>query len=58
MEMENRASTSILDLTLKARHLRSAYLANLVPRALQRVGKAAPRTDAPLTEADIAFERR
>ncbi len=56
--MKNGASTSILDLTLKARHLRSAYLANLVRRALQRVGKAAPRTDAPLTEADIAFERR
>ncbi len=58
MEMENRASASILDLTLKARHLRSAYLAGIFRRAFQRIRRAAQQPITPDHEAEAAFERR
>ena len=56
--MENRSSESTLDLTLKARHMRSAYLASLFRRALERLRGDARQPVAPDLDGETAFERR
>lgn len=56
--MENRADQSILDLTLRARYLRSITLAHLLRRALYRIRGATEKAGAPRQDSDVAFERR
>lgn len=57
--MENHADRSILDLTLRARHLRSAYLAALFAAALRRIRGAGDTAAVPAPrEPEMALERR
>ncbi len=56
--MENHANRSLVDLTLRAHYLRSAYLASLLAAALNRIRRDAGNTKAAPREPKMAFGRR
>lgn len=58
MDMKSRTEPSILDLSLRARYLRSACLASLLARTLHRIRGAAAGTETAARKPELAFERR
>ena len=56
--MDNPSDPSLVDLTLRARCLRSACLARLFARALNPNHGATGNTAAVPREPELAFERR
>lgn len=58
MNINPRTEPSLSDLTLRARYLRSAYLASLFLRALSRVRAAAGGATTAPRRSQVAFERR
>ncbi|HSS62942.1 MAG TPA: hypothetical protein VLS27_00785 [Gammaproteobacteria bacterium] len=56
--MKSRTEPSILDLSLRARYLRSACLASLLARTLHRIRGAAAGTETAARKPELAFERR
>lgn len=57
MDMNTRTYPSALDLTLRARHLRSAHLADLFRKILPRVRGIAGQAKAAPRQTDLALER-
>lgn len=57
--MNTRTDLSVQDLTLRARHLRSVYLAGLFRKALSRLVRGiAGQTKAATGQIELALERR